>query len=70
MKNSQVYSNPLLVRSLTRRIGDISTKPLKIMEFCGTHSHAIYRYGIRQSLTGDYPDVFGARLPRLRHRPR
>ncbi|MGD0661281.1 MAG: hydrogenase formation protein HypD [Syntrophorhabdales bacterium] len=50
MKNSQVFSSPKLVRNLTQRIGEISTKPLKIMEFCGTHSHAIYRYGIRQLL--------------------
>jgi hydrogenase expression/formation protein HypD len=50
MKNSEVFSSPEFVRDLTRRIGKISTKPLKIMEFCGTHSHAIYRYGIRQLL--------------------
>jgi hydrogenase expression/formation protein HypD len=50
MKNNEVYSDPMLVRRLTRRIGEISTKPLNIMEFCGTHSHAIYRYGIRQLL--------------------
>jgi hydrogenase expression/formation protein HypD len=50
MKNSEAFSSPGLVRDITRRIDRTSTKPLKIMEFCGTHSHAIYRYGIRQLL--------------------
>jgi hydrogenase expression/formation protein HypD len=50
MKNSEIYTSPKLVSTFARRIGEISMKPLGIMEFCGTHSHAIYRYGIRQLL--------------------
>lgn len=50
MKNSRLFSNPAIVKNLIERIGNISSKPLSIMEFCGSHSHAIYRYGIRQLL--------------------
>jgi hydrogenase expression/formation protein HypD len=50
MSESDIFRSPGIVEKLKRRIERISTKPLKIMEFCGTHSHAISRYGIRQLL--------------------
>ncbi len=48
MKNNALFSNPALVRELVGRICAAASSPLNIMEFCGTHSHALYRYGFRQ----------------------
>ncbi len=39
-----------LSRALSRRIGAVSTRPTQIMEFCGSHTHALLRYGIRDML--------------------
>jgi len=50
MQSSKVFRDPDLVRKLTERIAGLSRTPLKIMEFCGTHTHAICRYGLRELL--------------------
>jgi len=39
-----------LARTLARRIAESSTRPTQIMEFCGSHTHALLRYGIRDLL--------------------
>ncbi len=38
------------IKALSKAIYKISTKKINIMEFCGTHTHEIFRYGIRQLL--------------------
>jgi hydrogenase expression/formation protein HypD len=42
--------DPALARRLLDRIAHASTQPLKLMEFCGGHTHAIFRFGLRQLL--------------------
>jgi hydrogenase expression/formation protein HypD len=42
------YQDSKLVSGLARKIAQHSTRPIKLMEFCGGHTHAILRYGIRQ----------------------
>jgi len=42
------YQDNKLVKGLANRIAQRSTKPIRLMEFCGGHTHAILRYGIRQ----------------------
>jgi len=42
------YQNSELARRLAHRITNRSTKTIRLMEFCGGHTHAIMRYGIRQ----------------------
>jgi len=42
------YQDNRLADRLARRIAQHSTKPVRLMEFCGGHTHAILRYGIRQ----------------------
>lgn len=37
-------------RGIMKKIHEISTKPATIMEICGTHTHAISRFGIREAL--------------------
>jgi hydrogenase expression/formation protein HypD len=42
------YQNSELATKLANRIANHATKSIKLMEFCGGHTHAIMRYGIRQ----------------------
>jgi hydrogenase expression/formation protein HypD len=42
------YQDSKLVKGLAHKISQRSTKPIRLMEFCGGHTHAILRYGIRQ----------------------
>jgi len=42
------YQDNKLAQALARRIAQHSTKTVNLMEFCGGHTHAILRYGIRQ----------------------
>jgi len=44
------YQDSKLVKGLAHQISQRSTKPVRLMEFCGGHTHAILRYGIRQLL--------------------
>jgi len=44
------YRNPELGKRLIDRIHHHSTKPTRLMEFCGGHTVAIFRHGIRQLL--------------------
>lgn len=50
MKFVDEYQDSELAHKLARRITALSTKPVVLMEFCGGHTHAILRYGIRQLL--------------------
>ncbi|OGN96195.1 MAG: hydrogenase formation protein HypD [Chloroflexi bacterium RBG_13_51_36] len=48
MKFIDEYQDSKLARGLARKIARCSTKTIRLMEFCGGHTHAILRYGIRQ----------------------
>ena len=48
MKFIDEYRNSELARKLAQNIARRSTKTIRLMEFCGGHTHAILRYGIRQ----------------------
>jgi len=50
MQTNNAFRNPEVVRRLSARIAETSRSPLKIMEFCGTHTHAVRRFGIREML--------------------
>ena len=50
MLTGNTFRDPAVVEKLKARIRAASKKPVKVMEFCGTHTHAIHRYGIRQML--------------------
>jgi hydrogenase expression/formation protein HypD len=47
---TQAYRDPQLAQSLIRRIQETSTRPIRLMEVCGTHTMAIFRHGIRSML--------------------
>ena len=55
--------NPGLIRRLAEEIARIAEHPIKIMEFCGTHTHAIMRYGIRQLLPPQITMLSGPGCP-------
>jgi len=42
------YQDSKLARGLVYRIAQRSTRTIRLMEFCGGHTHAILRYGIRE----------------------
>lgn len=48
MKFIEEYQDRKLAEGLARRIAQHSTRTVRLMEFCGGHTHAILRYGIRQ----------------------
>ena len=50
MKYIDEFRDPELARTLLARIAARSTRPLRLMEFCGGHTHAIMRYGLRTLL--------------------
>jgi len=50
MKYIDEFRDPTLARSLLARIAARSTRPVRLMEFCGGHTHAIMRYGLRNLL--------------------
>ncbi len=50
MKYIDEFRDPALARSLLARIEAHSTRPVRLMEFCGGHTHAILRYGLRTLL--------------------
>jgi hydrogenase expression/formation protein HypD len=47
MKYIDEFRDPELAKRLLERIEDRSSRPVRLMEFCGGHTHAIMRYGLR-----------------------
>ncbi|HEC36073.1 MAG TPA: hydrogenase formation protein HypD, partial [Anaerolineae bacterium] len=50
MKYIDEFRDPQLARKLLANIHARSTRPVRFMEFCGGHTHAIFRHGLRQML--------------------
>ena len=50
MKFVEEFRDPALAKRLIDRIHRRSTKPIRLMEFCGGHTVAIFKHGIRQLL--------------------
>ena len=50
MRYTEEFRDPKLAHSLLTRIRARSTRPVQLMEFCGGHTHAIFRHGLRQML--------------------
>ena len=60
-EKAQVVSRE--IRQLVDRIGRTKKQPLQIMEVCGGHTHAIFRYGISQLLPEEVEFVHGPGCP-------
>jgi hydrogenase expression/formation protein HypD len=70
MKFVDEFRDTEKAKSLTKAIHKIAqnlepklTKPLQIMEFCGGHTHTIFRYGIEQMLPDNIEMVHGPGCP-------
>ena len=50
MKYVDEYRTPALARQILDQIARASTRPVQFMEFCGGHTHAIFRFGLREVL--------------------
>ena len=50
MKYIDEFRDPDLARALLGQIEERSRKAIRLMEFCGGHTHAIMRYGLRSLL--------------------
>ncbi|RKZ81465.1 MAG: hydrogenase formation protein HypD [Gammaproteobacteria bacterium] len=70
MKFVDEFRDTEKAKALTKAIQKIAsnlepklTKPLQIMEFCGGHTHTIFRYGIEQMLPDNIEMVHGPGCP-------
>ncbi len=63
MKYIDEYRDRDVARVLSHRIRDISTKPVRLMEICGTHTMAIFKHGIRSLLPDNIELVSGPGCP-------
>lgn len=46
----EAFRDPELTRNLVREIKDCATRPMRLMEVCGTHTMSIFRHGLRTLL--------------------
>jgi hydrogenase expression/formation protein HypD len=63
MKHVDEYRDPELAGQLARAIAETSTKPVRFMELCGTHTMAIARHGLTQMLPATVELVSGPGCP-------
>jgi hydrogenase expression/formation protein HypD len=57
------FRDPALGRKLTAAISEAASKPMKIMEVCGTHTVAIARYGLRALMPDNITLISGPGCP-------
>lgn len=63
MKFVDEFRDPQLAKSLVVRLRETVNRPVKVMEICGTHTMAIFRYGIRGLLPEGFSLVSGPGCP-------
>jgi hydrogenase expression/formation protein HypD len=63
MKYVNEYRDPELGKKLLERIRRDSHKPIKLMEFCGGHTVAIFKHGLRQLLPENIEMLSGPGCP-------
>ncbi len=63
MRYLDEFRDPGRAQALIARIHERARRPLRLMEFCGTHTHAIFRHGIRQLLPRSITMLSGPGCP-------
>ena len=63
MKYVDEFRRPESVRRLLSLIRNRSRKPVRLMEFCGGHTHAVLRFGFRQLLPSTVQLLAGPGCP-------
>ena len=63
MKFAEEYRDPKLGKKLLERIHKRSRKPTRLMEFCGGHTVAVFKHGLRQLLPDNIEMLSGPGCP-------
>ncbi len=63
MKFIDEYRQSDLARTLAEKIAAMTDRPLKVMEVCGGHTHAIFKYGIEDLLPPNIEMIHGPGCP-------
>ncbi len=63
MKFIDEYRQGDLARQLAEQIAHLTSKPLKLMEVCGGHTHTIFKYGIEDLLPPNIEMIHGPGCP-------
>jgi len=63
MKYRDEYRDKAVAQALSRRIKGLSSRPVRFMEICGTHTMAIFKHGIRSLLPRTIELVSGPGCP-------
>ncbi len=63
MKYLDEFRDPALAAALVENIRRRSTSPIRVMEFCGTHTVSIFKHGIRQLLPSSIEMLSGPGCP-------
>lgn len=63
MKFVDEFRNDEYAKKLVEKLNNISSKKINIMEVCGTHTMAIFRYGIRDVLPSNVNLISGPGCP-------
>ncbi|HIC85045.1 MAG TPA: hydrogenase formation protein HypD [Desulfobacterales bacterium] len=63
MKHIDEYRDPNIAKALVEKIKQVHTKPIRLMEICGTHTMAIFRHGIRSLIPETLELVSGPGCP-------
>ena len=63
MKFIDEFRNARLARALIKEIETDLCQPVRFMEFCGGHTHAILRFGIRKLLPSKIEMLSGPGCP-------
>lgn len=50
MRYVDEFRDPRLAQRLIARVRELARRPVRLMEFCGSHTHAIARFGLRQAI--------------------
>jgi hydrogenase expression/formation protein HypD len=63
MKFIDEYRQGDIAKKLAEQIAHLTTRPLKIMEVCGGHTHTIFKYGIEDMLPDNITMIHGPGCP-------
>ncbi|RJQ39171.1 MAG: hydrogenase formation protein HypD [Nitrospiraceae bacterium] len=63
MKFLSEYRDSRIAREILAEINEVSVKPAKLMEVCGTHTVSIFRHGIREILPANISLISGPGCP-------
>ncbi len=63
MKFIDEYRSGDIARRLADEIARMTDRPLKLMEVCGGHTHAIFKYGIEDLLPDNITMIHGPGCP-------